>query len=61
MPWLIVAVITNTFDIMLCFYFLYYLASFIFIAFVYCRRATKFEKCAQEKMKKINEDKNNGH
>lgn len=58
MPWLIVAVITNTFDIMLCFYFLYYLASFLFIAFVYCRRATKFEKYAQDKMKQINKDKN---
>lgn len=49
MPWLIVALITNTFDIMLACYAAYYVLSFIIIAVLYCKRATAYEKQAQEK------------
>lgn len=50
MPWLFVALFTNTFDIMLVCYSVYYLISFIFIAFVYCKKATNFETYAQAKL-----------
>lgn len=53
MPWSIVAVITNTFDIMLCCYVIYYIVSFLAIAVLYCRRASKFEIEAQAKKAKI--------
>lgn len=55
MPWLFVALFTNTFDIMLVFYALYYLASFGAIILLYCRKATVFEKEAQEKRSKLEE------
>ena len=50
MPWLFVALFTNTFDIMLVCYTLYYVLSFIAICILYCIRATKFEREAQSKM-----------
>lgn len=50
MPWLIVAVITNTFDIMLLFYVLYYLLSFMAVCLLYCKRAASFEATAQKKL-----------
>lgn len=50
MPWLFVALLTDTFDIMMIVYVLYYSASFLFIAFFYCRKATMFEKEAQAKI-----------
>lgn len=53
-PWIIIALFTNTFDIMLCFYALYYVVSFIAICFLYCIRASKFEVEAQEKRKLLN-------
>lgn len=53
MPWIIIACFTNTFDIMLCFYFLYFLVSFLAIAVLYCIKATKFERYAQEQKKKM--------
>lgn len=58
MPWLIVAVITNTFDIMLCCYFLYYLVSFLAIAYIYCRKATKFEAYAQARKNELERKEN---
>ena len=51
MPWLFVALFTNTFDIMLVCYAAYYILSFLAICVLYCKRATAFEKEAQEKMK----------
>ena len=56
MPWLFVALFTNTFDIMVVFYTLYYLASFGAIILLYCRKATVFEKEAQEKLAKLEEN-----
>ena len=50
MPWLFVALFTNTFDIMVLCYSLYYVASFVLICFMYCRRASAFEVEAQKKM-----------
>lgn len=50
MPWLIVALFTNTFDIMLVAYVLYYTASFFAIAYLYAKKATAFEADAQKKM-----------
>lgn len=55
MPWLFVALFTNTFDIMLVCYVLYYILSFLAICVLYCKRATAFEKEAQCKLKKENE------
>lgn len=52
MPWLFVALFTNTFDIMLCCYALYYLLSFLAVCVLYCKKATAFEKYAQNKMNK---------
>lgn len=56
MPWLFVALFTKTFDIMVVFYTLYYLASFGAIILLYCRKATVFEKEAQEKLAKLEEN-----
>lgn len=53
MPWLFVALFTNTFDIMVTFYTLYYVASFVAICFIYSEKAADFEVKAQEKLKKI--------
>ena len=50
MPWLFVALFTNTFDLMLLCYTLYYLASFLAICVLYCKKATDFEKMAQKKV-----------
>ena len=57
MPWLIIALVTNTFDIMIIFYFLYSFVSFLTISFVYSKKATNFEKYAQEKLQHIEEGK----
>lgn len=50
MPWLFVAVFTNTFDIMVVCYSLYYVLSFLAICYLYCKRATAFEAEAKEKI-----------
>lgn len=50
MPWLFVALFTNTFDIMLVFYTMYYVVSFATICVLYCKNASEFEKKAQQKM-----------
>lgn len=51
MPWLFVALFTNTFDIMVACYTFYYVVSFLAICYLYCRRATAYEAEAREKMK----------
>lgn len=51
MPWLFVALFTNTFDIMVTFYTLYYVASFVAICYLYSVKASKFEVEAQAKMR----------
>lgn len=51
MPWLFVALFTNTFDIMLACYAAYYTLSFLIICVLYCKKATIYEAQAQEKMK----------
>jgi phosphatidylglycerophosphate synthase len=53
-PWMLISLFTNTFDIMLCFYSLYYMASFFAIIYIYCKKADKFEDEAQAKFKKLN-------
>ncbi len=53
MPWLFVALFTNTFDIMLVFYASYYVVSFLAISFLYSKMATKFE---EEACAKINNE-----
>lgn len=53
MPWLIVALFTNTFDIMLAFYVLYYFISFLTICILYCKKASLFERESQGKRKII--------
>lgn len=55
MPWLFVSLFTNTFDIMVVFYTAYYFLTFLAIAFLYCRKATSFEKEAQRKVKEMSE------
>lgn len=50
MPWLFVALFTSTFDVMVICYTLYYVLSFLMICLLYCRRASAFEKDAQDKM-----------
>ena len=57
MPWLFVALFTNTFDIILIVYGSYYLFSFISICFLYCRRASLFEKEAQTKKESLESTK----
>lgn len=54
MPWLFLALFTNTFDIMICFYTLYYLASFFVICFLYCKKAVSFEKYAKKRERESN-------
>ena len=51
MPWLFVALFTNTFDIMITFYTLYYVASFVSICYIYSVKASNFEVEAQAKLK----------
>ena len=51
MPWLFVALFTNTFDIMVTFYTLYYVVSFVAICFIYSKKAASFEVEAQAKLK----------
>ena len=51
MPWLFVALFTNTFDIMVCCYTAYYILSFLAISVLYCRNASRYEVQAQEKVK----------
>lgn len=53
MPWLFVALFTNTFDIMLFVYSAYYILSFLAICILYCRKASKFETEAQRKLHKL--------
>ena len=53
MPWLFVALFTNTFDIMLVCYSAYYILSFVAVCFIYCKNASAFEKEAQAKRKEI--------
>lgn len=53
MPWLFVALFTNTFDIMLFAYSAYYIVSFLAICIIYCNKASKFEDEAQNKTKKL--------
>ncbi len=52
MPWLFVALFTNTFDIMLICYVTYYILSFLAISVLYSINATKFEVESQGKNKK---------
>lgn len=56
MPWLFVALFTNTFDIMLCCYVAYYVLSFIAICVIYCKKATNYEAHAQEKLQQLNKE-----
>ena len=51
MPWLFIALFTNTFDIMVAFYTLNYVSSFLIICYLYSRKAAKFEVDAQLKLK----------
>lgn len=55
MPWLFIALFTNTFDVMVVCYTSYYVISFFAICYLYCRRAAVFELKAQEKMKQRKE------
>ena len=50
MPWLFVALFTNTFDIMVSCYTAYYILSFLAISYLYCKNASKYEIQAQEKV-----------
>ena len=50
MPWLFVALFTDTFDIMTVCYAAYYVVSFLAICVIYCKKATDFEKEAQNKI-----------
>ena len=52
MPWLFVALFTNTFDIMILFYTLYYVVSFVAICYLYSKKASAFEIEAQSKLKR---------
>ena len=54
MPWLFVALFTNTFDVMVCCYTAYYIISFLAISVLYCRNASLYEVQAQEKVKNRN-------
>ena len=53
MPWLFVALFTNTFDIMLIVYTAYYCLSFLAIIYLYCKKAASFEKEKEQKRKEI--------
>lgn len=50
MPWLFVALFTDTFDVMVTIYTLYYTLSFIAVCVLYCKKAKKFESYAQMKI-----------
>ena len=50
MPWLFVALFTKTFDFMLVIYTGYYLASFLLVSYLYCKKATRFEYEAHKKL-----------
>jgi len=50
MPWLFVALFTDTFDMMLLCYAAYYILSFLAVCVLYCKQATAFEKEAQKKL-----------
>ena len=54
MPWLFIALFTNTFDIMVCCYTAYYILSFLAICYLYCKNASRYEVQAQEKVKAKN-------
>lgn len=54
-PWIIIALFTNSFDIMLAFYSLYFIVSFVVICFLYSRKAANYEVEAQAKRKLLNE------
>lgn len=56
MPWLFVALFTNTFDIMLLCYTAYYVLSFLAICVLYCKKATDFEAEAQKKRNTAEEE-----
>ncbi len=56
MPWMFIALFTNTFDIMLGCYVAYYLLSFLAICILYCKKATVFEAGAQEKMRAMDKE-----
>lgn len=51
MPWLFIALFTKTFDVMVVCYAFYYVVSFIAISVLYSRRASKFEREIQERIK----------
>lgn len=51
MPWLIVALFTKTFDIMVVFYTLYYVVSFLAICVLYSKKAADFEVESQHTVK----------
>lgn len=55
MPWLFVALFTDTFDIMLACYSVYYIVSFLVISILYCKNASKFEVESQAKLQKMME------
>lgn len=57
MPWLFVALFTNTFDIMLLCYVCYYLLSFAAICVLYCKNATAFEGEAQAQLHAAEEER----
>lgn len=52
-PWLFVALFTNTFDIMVICYSAYYILAFLAICVVYSKKASDFEKYAQEKRREM--------
>ena len=58
MPWLFVALFTNTFDIMLACYTAYYIISFLAISVIYCKKATSFEARAQKKRAELIAERN---
>lgn len=57
MPWLFVALFTNTFDIMVVCYSAYYALSFLAICVLYCKKATNFEIEAQACLARTEEQK----
>lgn len=57
MPWLFVALFTNTFDIMVFCYSAYYALSFLAICVLYCKKATNFEREAQACLARSEEQK----
>ncbi len=50
MPWLFVALFTNTFDLMTIFYAVYYVLSFLVVIVLYCKKGAAFEIEAQRKL-----------